>query len=77
MPFELYSFNKSHGHIVPLHLQQSNLINSYYSVVAKVTSTQRVLRPLPKATIHNKCGLLMCAMAGLEAQTLACKRVKV
>ena len=27
-----------------------------------------VLRPVPKATVHNECGLPMCAVDGLEPE---------
>ena len=31
----------------------------------------RVLQSIPKAIIHNKCGLLMCVMTGLKPRTVA------
>ena len=50
------------------------LIYSPILMLAESAQTLQVtvLCPVPKAVVHNECGLPMCAVAGFEPRTVAC-----
>ena len=52
----------SYSFTTPIFMQQAE---------SAQTRLVRVLRPMLKATVHNKCGLPMCAMAELKPRIVA------